>query len=69
MYLCWGDNPAFPLPEKVNSSKNCTYGGQNAVGVTLRHTSESGNWSLDGGVTSSSYSTGGQIGISTLLPF
>jgi trimeric autotransporter adhesin len=45
-----------------------SYGGQGAVGLTMRRTSDDGSWSIDGGVTTTSFETGGQIGISVVLP-
>ena len=44
------------------------YGGQGALGLTMRRTSDDGSWSIDGGITTTSFGTGGQIGISAVLP-
>ena len=44
------------------------YGGQSAIGVTARRTSDDGSWSIDGGVTTTSFGTGAQAGVSVVLP-
>ncbi len=46
---------------------SATYGGQGALGVTVRHTASDGTWSVDFGLTGSSFGGGAKIGVSGVI--
>ena len=44
-----------------------TYGGQGALGLTVRRTADDGTWSIDFGLTGNSYGGGAKLGVSGVI--